>query len=209
MRLDLVDEALRFEIGDDALARDIAVEAAILRRAVLVHLGFGREQVDQPAVELLLEIVLLAMALPDLEVVEVVCRGDLHRARALLRIGIFVGDYRDQAFGERQPHQLADEVPVAFIVGMHRDRAVAQHRLGARRGDAEILCGIVGKRIAEVPHVALHLDLLHLEVGNRGEQRRVPVDQPLVLVDQPLAVELHEHLQHRARKALVHGEAFA
>ena len=55
----------------------------------------------------------------------------------------------------------------------------------------------------------LHLDLLHLEVGNRGQQLRVPVDQPLVLVDQARAVELDEHLEHRARQALVHGEALA
>ena len=55
----------------------------------------------------------------------------------------------------------------------------------------------------------LHLDLLHLEIGDRGEQLRVPVDQPLVLVDQALVVERDEHLEHRARQPLVHGEALA
>ena len=60
-----------------------------------------------------------------------------------------------------------------------------------------------------MPEVALDLDLLHLEIGDRGQQLRVPVDQPLVLVDQAVAVELDEHLGDRARQALVHGEAFA
>ena len=64
-------------------------------------------------------------------------------------------------------------------------------------------------RIFDVPEMALHLDLLHLEVGDRGEQLRVPVDQPLVLVDQALVVERDEHLEDGARQALVHGEALA
>ena len=55
----------------------------------------------------------------------------------------------------------------------------------------------------------LDLDLLHLEVGNGREQLRVPIDQPLVLVDQTLAVKLHEHLEHGPGQALVHGEALA
>ncbi len=55
----------------------------------------------------------------------------------------------------------------------------------------------------------LDLDLLHFEVGDRGQQLRVPVDQPLVLVDQPLAMKLHEHLDDGAREPLVHGEALA
>ena len=60
-----------------------------------------------------------------------------------------------------------------------------------------------------MPEVPFHLDLLHFEVGDGGEQLRVPVDQPLVLVDEPGAVELDEHLEHRAREPLVHGEALA
>ena len=40
-------------------------------------------------------------ALADLEIVEVVPRRDLDRARAKLRIGMFVGDDRDQPAGDR------------------------------------------------------------------------------------------------------------
>ena len=50
---------------------------------------------------------------------------------------------------------------------------------------------------------------LDLEVGDRGLQLAVPVDQPLVLVDQALAVEVDEHLADRLREALVEGEAVA
>ena len=57
--------------------------------------------------------------------------------------------------------------------------------------------------------MALHLHLLHLQIGDGGQQLGVPVDQALVLVDQPLAMQLHEDLEDGLRQALVHGEAFA
>ena len=38
---------------------------------------------------------------------------------------------------------------------------------------------------------------------------RVPIDQPLVAIDQALAVEIDEDLAHRMAEALVHGEALA
>jgi hypothetical protein len=38
--------------------------------------------------------------------------------------------------------------------------------------------------------MAVDFDILDLEVGNRGFELRVPVDQPLVLVDQAFLVEL-------------------
>ena len=56
---------------------------------------------------------------------------------------------------------------------------------------------------------SLHLALLDLEVGDRGAQHRVPVHEPLVAVDQALAVERDEDLDHRPAQALVHGEALA
>ena len=69
--------------------------------------------------------------------------------------------------------------------------------------------GLAFDRIAQIPETAPDLDLLHLEIGNRGEQFRIPVHQPLVLVDQALAVQLDEHLHDCARKALVHRKALA
>ena len=98
---------------------------------------------------------------------------------------------------------------------MHRDRGIAEHGLGPRGRDHDEGRGIVRTeglaldRIAQIPEAALDLDLLHFEIGDRGQQLRVPVDQPLVLVDQPFAVQLDEHLHDRARQALVHGEALA
>ena len=178
--------------------------------------------------------------LADFEIVEVVRGRDLDRAGALFRIGIFVGDNRDQATDQRQPNALADQMLIARIVRMHRDRRVAQHRLRPRGGDGQPFAGLfallVHDRIFEVVEVAvwvfgqdlgerrrverravvarpfegaLGLDLHDLEVRDRGLELGVPVDEALVLVDEPLAIELNEHLGDRARQALVEGEALA
>ena len=50
-----------------------------------------------------------AVALADLEVIEVVRRRDLDRARALFGIGIVVGNDRNPAPDQRQDHVLADQ----------------------------------------------------------------------------------------------------
>ncbi len=60
-----------------------------------------------------------------------------------------------------------------------------------------------------MPEIAVDLDLLDFEVGDRRQQLRVPVDETLVLVDQAFLVERDEDFENGLRKALVHGEALA
>ena len=69
--------------------------------------------------------------LADLEIVEVVRRRDLDRAGALLRVGIFVGDDRDQPADERQTAPSPTRSRVALVVRMHGDAGVAEHGLRA------------------------------------------------------------------------------
>ena len=90
VRFDLVDQAGGFEIGDDALARNGAVEPAIRGGNDLVEVRVGSEDVDHRQ----------AVPLAHLVVVEVVRRRDLHAAAAERRIDIRVGDDRNFA---RQP----------------------------------------------------------------------------------------------------------
>ena len=106
--------------------------------------------------------------LADLEVVEVVRRRDLHRAGALLGIGVFVGNDRDLAADERQLHLGAglEQRRVARIVRMHGNAGIAQHRLRARRGDDDVVLVVarhlLRQRIAEVVHVAGRIVLQRL-----------------------------------------------
>ena len=117
MRLDLHEQLALLEHGDDALAGLETVEAVEgengLEVVVLTHafqeglvagerkLSLGAEDIDERQL----------VAAADLEIVEVVRRGDLHGARALLRVGIFVGDDRDAAADERQDRESGRQGP--------------------------------------------------------------------------------------------------
>ena len=92
---------------------------------------------------------------------------------------------------------------------MHGDGGVPQHGLRPGRRHDDIPALLALDRIAQMPEMAVDLALFDLQVRDRGVEFRVPVDQPLVAVDQAFLVELHEDAQHGAGQALVHGEALA
>ena len=211
-RLDLVDEAARLKLLDDEFSCGFATLAfqriqqgqfgmsVLQKRFVLLErqVRFVIEHINKRQV----------VPLADFKVVEVVRRRDLDRAGAFFRIGVVVADDRNAPADQRQDRGLADQMFQPLVLRMHRDRDVAEHGLGPRRRhDDEFVAAF--DRIFDVPEIALGLDLLHFEIGDRGFQLRVPIDQPLVLVDEALAIERDEHLEHRARQALVHGEALA
>ena len=91
---------------------------------------------------------------------------------------------------------------------MEGDRDVAQHRLGPRRRDGHVALA-VRERVADVPQRSVLFLGLDLEVGDRRLQHRVPVDEALAAVDQPVLVEPDEGLLDRARQSRVHREAVA
>ena len=197
VRLGADEDAVALEIGDEALARYVAVEPGVRagfggHHRALVHHRHHRQLVTQP----------------DLEVVEVVRRRDLHGAGAELAVDVLVGDDRNLAADRRQAHRAAHEATVALVVGMHGDGGVAEHRLRPRRHDLD-RAAAVGERIAQMIQLAVGVGVLDLEVGERGAAARAPVDEIAVAVDQPFLVEPDEHLAHRAREALVHREALA
>ena len=153
------------------------------------------------------------VALADLEIVEVMRWRDLHRARTFFGIGIFVGDDRDEPPHQRQAHPAPDQLRIALVLGMHSHRRVAKHGLRPRRRDSDEFAAVLAVHrhdgIAEVPQMALHFGRHDFKVGDRRLQHGVPIDEPLGLVEQPLAVELHEDLDHRAREPFVEREALA
>src|SRR5262245_20232981 len=128
-----------------------------------------------------------AVPAPDLEIVEVVRGRDLHRAGAFFWIGVFVGDHWNTPTDQRQDRRLANQMLEPLVLRVHRDGDVAQHGLGPRGGDDDEFARAFD-RIYDVPELALGLDLLHFEVGDRGLKLGVPVDEALVLKDQAIAV---------------------
>ena len=104
------------------------------------HAALRVEDIDRPRA-------LGLVPLADFEIVEVVRGRDLDRACALFRIGIFVGDDRDQPADQRQANMPAEQMLVARVVGVDRDRGVAEHRLGPRGGDGHAFAGLLALRV--------------------------------------------------------------
>ena len=98
---------------------------------------------------------------------------------------------------------------VAFVVGIHRDRDVAQHRLRPGRRDHDVAGAIARPRVADLPDLALLLVVLDLEVRHRRAERRVPVDEALAAIDETVVEEADERLQHGGREPRIHREALA
>src|SRR6185437_11587935 len=153
------------------------------------------------------------MPFADFEIVEVVRRRDLHRARSLLGVGILVGDDGDFSPDQWQSHVLADQFLVALIIGMHRHRGVTEHGLRPRRRHENKCRRIVRvedlslDRVAQVPEMPPGLDLDHFQIGNRGKQLGIPVDESLVLVDETRTIKLHKNYKDGAREALIQRKA--
>ena len=75
------------------------------------------------------------VALANRVVIEIVCRGDLHAARAKVAVDIIVGDHRDRASAQGQFDALANQLGVTLVVRVNRDGNVAQH--GFRAGGCD------------------------------------------------------------------------
>ena len=101
---------------------------------------------------------------------------------------------------------LADQVPVALVVGMDGHGGVAQHRLDPGGGDDDAVLAVA---VADRDELAVDLLVVDLDVGEHAAHLRRPVDHPLRAVDQPVVVEPLEHGEDRAVAALVHREALA
>ena len=148
------------------------------------------------------------MALADRVIVEIVGGSDLDAPGAEGWVYILVGDDRDGTAGQRQGHPQTDQALVALVVGMDRHGGITQHSLRAGGGDDEIAAAL-GQRITDMPHEPVFLGAGDFQVRHGGMQYRVPVDQPLAAIDQPFLVQAHEHVPHRRRQSLVHGEPLA
>ena len=138
----------------------------------------------------------------------------LTESRSELAVHVGVGDDGNGPSRERQREFPADEFPVALVVGMGRDRGVAQQGLRARRRDFDIAFGGAGSRplhegIADVVHGAALVLVLHLVVGEGGAAGRAPFDEILAPVDETALVERDENLAHGPGQAFVEREPLA
>ena len=82
---------------------------------------------------------------------------------------------------------LTDKFLITWVVGMHGHAGIAQHGFGPRGSNGNVAAAIL-KRIVEMPQVAVDFFLHNFKVGNRSQKPRIPIDETLVFVNQPLLV---------------------
>src|SRR5690349_23381388 len=84
---------------------------------------------------------------------------------ALPIFDVFVGDHHELTVYERVRQAGTDQVPVALVVGMHRDRGVAEHRFHAGGGHHDVWLRVVHRAVPERHEFALDLFVGDLDVG--------------------------------------------
>src|SRR3546814_10409886 len=105
---------------------------------------------------------------------------------------MLVGDDGDKASGNRQAHLLANQRLISRIFRIHSYGHVGQHGFRPSRGYTDVARSIF-QRITEVPELALHFLRLYLPVGNRRFSSWIPIDEPLVAMQQTAIIKLYEN----------------
>ena len=137
------------------------------------------------------------VALADIKVGTVVSGGDLQDARTEIFLDGRITDDRNLGAREGAPDVLADEVLVAFVVGVDRNGGVARNGLWARGGDFEERAGNLSHLVTHAVERALGGLHDHLFVGKTRLRDRAPVDHALATIDVAAFVERDKRLQHR------------
>ena len=195
---DVIEQVVLLKPLDDGLAALVAVHAGKLAIALDDHRVLV-ENVDLRQV----------VGLTHGVIVGVVGRGDLDKAGAKVGVDMPILKDGDLAVDDGELDGLAHEGGLLGVLRGDGDARVAEHGLGARGGDDDVVLAVdrLGQRVAQVPQVALLVLVLGLVVRDSGGAVGAPVDDALAAVDQAVVVPVAEHLAHGLGVVLVHGEA--
>ena len=195
--LDPLEKPAGLQVCHDPLAHDQPVEPGVLA-GILVIRAVRVEEVDHRQ----------TIAHAGLVIVGVVAGRDLHHAGAKSWVDQeAVGNDRDLPTGQRQVDELADQMPVPRIVGMHGHGRVAEHRLRPGRGDVQHFSRRRAcNRIFDRPEVTLGIFVVNLVVGHGGSELRVPVDQSLASKNFAGLEQVEKRATNRARAGFVQGK---
>ena len=194
----MIEQVVLLEPLDDGLAALVAVHAGELAVALDDHRALVKD-VDLRQV----------VGLTHGVVVGVVSRRYLDEARAEIGVDMPILKDGDLAVHDGKLDGLAHEGGLLGVLRGNGDARVAEHGLGARSGDDDVVLAVdrLGQRVAQVPQVALLVLILGLVVRDGGGAVGAPVDDALATVDQAVVVPVAEDLAHGLGIVLVHGEA--
>ena len=152
------------------------------------------------------------MPFADLEVELIMPRRDLQRAGTEFEVNAGIGDQRNQAVeaAQRQSHMPAQMRLPALVVGMHGNRHVRRNRLRPRGRDrhaiVQFIPPLIDERVAHVPELALFLLVLHLDIRERRQHLRIPVDDPRAAINLAVLEQVDERLPHRVARRRIERE---
>ena len=196
--INVIEQVVLLEPRQDGLTALVARHAGEL--AITLHNdGMLVEDVD----------LLQAVGLAHRIVVGVVRRGDLDKAGAEIGVDVPIVENRNLAVDDGQLDRLAHERRLLGVLARNGDTGVAEHGLGARGGDDDVLLAVdrLGQGIAQVPKMALLVLVLRLVVGDGGGAVRAPVDDALTAINQAVVVPVAKDLADRLGVLVIHGEA--
>ena len=172
--LDVIEQVVLLEPLDDGLAALVAVHAGELAVALDDHRVLVKD-VDLRQV----------VGLTHGVVVGVVSRRYLDEARAEISVDMPILKDGDLAVHDGKLDGLAHEGGLLGILRRNGNARVAEHGLGARGGDNDVVLAVdrLGQRVTQVPQVALLVLVLGLVVRDGGGAVGAPVDDALAAVD--------------------------
>ena len=133
------------------------------------------------------------VAFRNREVVWIVGRRTFHRAGSEFDVDVVVADDRQFIPVCRVDGVQADQMLKPFIVRMHNDANIAEHRFRPGRRNLEAVAGF-NDLVVERIHRAFGFLMDNLDVAQRRLGRRIPVDNPLALIDQAVVVVIDKNL---------------
>ena len=190
------EDARLLQFLHQCLAACIAIHALVLSCA-FPHGAVVLNNLD------LLQIV----AEPHFKIVGIVGRRHLHCPRTKGRIHIGIGKQGDASVHNGQDEDLAHQLLVAFVIGMHCHACIAEHGFRSGRGNLHISIHPL-YLITKMPEMPLFCFMIHLNIRKRRIAIRTPIRNTGSLIDEPLLVKAHKDFPHCLGTSLVHGEAF-
>ena len=130
----------RLELSDDLRSGIKTVQSPEALRGLIVYFGLGGQHIDHG------QIVTLAHGV----VIEVMRGRNLDAAGTELGIHVIIGNDRDAPPSEGQVDGLSYQIAVALIIGVDRNRRIAQHGFGTGRRDDQMTLAAT-QRVAEMP----------------------------------------------------------
>ena len=104
------------------------------------------------------------MAFTDFKVVKVMSRRNFNRTRTLFRIGMIIGNNRNNTINNRNNAIFSDKMCQFFVVFGNGNGGIAEHGFRTGGGNMDKLIRVIFKRIFVVIHFADGFFLNNLQI---------------------------------------------